>query len=155
AAIVTLPECSASVSAVLPGRSSRLDNRNYSLMPHRIAITGASGYLGRHLTTGLLGRGHQVRALVRPGKAQRVAPGAESVELDPFDVNELAPALQGCNTVVHLIGTPHPNPSKAAEFLRVDLASARVCIAAAARCAPALPHFVYVSVAHPAPVMET
>lgn len=55
-------------------------------------------------------------------------------------------------TVVHLDGTPHPNPSKAAEFERVDLASIRAtCYAARASAAR---HLIYVSVAHPAPVMR-
>ena len=56
------------------------------------------------------------------------------------------------DTIVHLVGTPHPSPSKAAEFQRVDLASARASVTAA-RLARA-PHFVYVSVAQPAPVMK-
>jgi uncharacterized protein YbjT (DUF2867 family) len=53
---------------------------------------------------------------------------------------------------VHLIGTPHPNPSKAREFQRVDLGSVRVCVPACVRASVA--HFVYVSVAQPAPVMQ-
>jgi uncharacterized protein YbjT (DUF2867 family) len=53
--------------------------------------------------------------------------------------------------VVHLVGTPHPGPSKAAEFLCVDLASARAAAMAAQTAGVA--HFVYVSVAQPAPVM--
>ena len=121
-------------------------------MPTSIAITGASGYLGRALSHALLARGHAVRALVRPGGAARTVPGVVAVELDPFDHAQLAAALRAGDTVVHLIGTPHPNPSKAAEFERVDLASARVCAAAAAESGIA--HFVYVSVAQPAPVMQ-
>jgi uncharacterized protein YbjT (DUF2867 family) len=50
------------------------------------------------------------------------------------------------------VGTPHPNPSKAAEFQRVDLGSIRATVAAAQRAGVA--HLVYVSVAHPAPVMH-
>lgn len=44
------------------------------------------------------------------------------------------------------------SPSKAPEFLRVDLASARASVAAAR--AAGVAHFVYVSVAHPAPIMK-
>lgn len=69
-----------------------------------------------------------------------------------FNVDELAAGIQGSKTVVHLVGTSHPNPSKAQEFLRVDLASARACVAAAKRAE--VSHFVYVSVAQPAPVMK-
>src|SRR5262245_30931383 len=121
-------------------------------MPSSIAITGATGYLGRALSAALRERGHAVRALVRPGGATRVAPGTEAREVDVFDVAALTGALGAGDTVVHLIGTPNPNPSKAAEFQRVDLGSARVCATAAARARVA--HFVYVSVAQPAPMMR-
>jgi uncharacterized protein YbjT (DUF2867 family) len=53
---------------------------------------------------------------------------------------------------VHLVGTPHPSPAKAAEFRRVDLASIRATTTAATRAQAA--HLVYVSVAHPAPMMQ-
>jgi uncharacterized protein YbjT (DUF2867 family) len=121
-------------------------------MSTTIAITGATGYLGRALCAALRQRDRAVRALVRPGGAARVEPGVETRELDVFDADALARALEGCNTVVHLIGTPHPNPSKAAEFQRVDLGSARTCATAAGRAGVA--HFVYVSVAQPAPMMR-
>lgn len=121
-------------------------------LTRRVAITGATGYLGRAITPKLCEKGHQVRALIRPGSGARVAPGAETHELDLFDVNELAGGLENCDTVVHLVGTAHPSPRKAPEFTRVDLASARACIAAALRSA--VTHFVYVSVAQPAPVMK-
>ncbi|HTU68567.1 MAG TPA: NAD(P)H-binding protein [Steroidobacteraceae bacterium] len=121
-------------------------------MSSPVCITGATGYLGRALSSSLISRGHAVRALVRPGGAARVAAGVDVRELDVFDVDALAAALAGGGTVVHLIGTPHPNPRKAAEFQRVDLGSARVCAAAAARARVA--HVVYVSVAQPAPMMH-
>jgi uncharacterized protein YbjT (DUF2867 family) len=53
---------------------------------------------------------------------------------------------------VQLVGTPHPSPSKAAEFRRVDLVSARESVRAAVDAG--VSHFVYVSVAQPAPVMQ-
>ena len=53
---------------------------------------------------------------------------------------------------MHLVGTPHPSPSKAAEFQRVDLPSILASVEAARRARAA--HLVYVSVAHPAPVMH-
>ena len=121
-------------------------------MSRTVCITGATGYLGRALSTALSARGHAVCALVRPGGAARAAPGSEVRELDVFDVDALSAAFFAGATVVHLIGTPHPNPSKAAEFQRVDLGSARICATAAARAGVA--HIVYVSVAQPAPMMR-
>lgn len=120
-------------------------------MAGRICITGASGYLGRALCQQLAGR-VELLALVRKGGAARIVPGVPPVELDVFDAAQLAAVLGAGDTVVHLIGTPHPNPRKALEFQNVDLASVRACAAAAARVGAA--HFVYVSVAQPAPVMQ-
>jgi uncharacterized protein YbjT (DUF2867 family) len=54
--------------------------------------------------------------------------------------------------VIHLVGTPHPNPSKGTQFRKVDLASIRATVAAARRVG--ISHLVYVSVAQPAPVMR-
>lgn len=81
-----------------------------------------------------------------------MADGVPATAVDVFSEDELSLAFQGWDTVVHLIGTPHPSPSKAAEFQRVDLASIRACAPAAARAG--IKHFVYVSVAQPAPVMK-
>jgi uncharacterized protein YbjT (DUF2867 family) len=53
---------------------------------------------------------------------------------------------------VHLVGVAHPSPSKAEEFRTVDLASVRAAVFAAQSAGVA--HFIYVSVAHPAPVMK-
>ena len=108
--------------------------------PRRIAITGATGYMGRVVTCRLLANGHDVTALVRHGSRHRVAAGAHVVELDLFNPDELAAALQGRDTVLHLVGTAHPNPGKAQEFVRVDLASAKACARAAANAE--VQHFV-------------
>ncbi len=60
--------------------------------------------------------------------------------------------LPGHDCFIHLVGVSHPSPSKAAQFRSIDLASARESVAAAK--AAAIAHFVYVSVAHPAPMMR-
>ena len=56
------------------------------------------------------------------------------------------------DTLVHPVGTPHPSPAKAAEFRAVDLPSVRAAVTAAVSAR--VSHFVYVSVAHPAPIMH-
>jgi uncharacterized protein YbjT (DUF2867 family) len=56
------------------------------------------------------------------------------------------------DTFVHLIGTPRPSPAKAAEFRSVDLVSVQAAVAAA--LSARIAHFVYLSVAQPAPVMQ-
>jgi uncharacterized protein YbjT (DUF2867 family) len=93
-----------------------------------------------------------VTAFVRPGSEARVPAGAAIVTGDPFSIDALAARLSPTDTFVHLIGTPRPSPAKAQQFLDVDLASIRAASGAAARARIA--HIVYVSVAHPAPVMR-
>ena len=115
-------------------------------------VTGGTGAIGRPLVERLLARGHDVRALVRPGSAGRLPPDAQAIAGDALDARSVAAALQPGDTLVHLVGTPHPNPAKAAAFERVDLASIRASVAAASGVGVA--HLVYVSVAQPAPVMK-
>jgi len=117
-----------------------------------VFITGGTGYLGRHLIPALNQRGHRVRALVRRGSERRLPDGCEVVHGDALDRRTFTAHVRGDDTFVHLVGTPHPSPAKAREFREVDLASAREAIAAAAQAGAR--HFVYVSVAHPAPVMR-
>jgi len=115
-------------------------------------VTGATGYLGRPLITLASARGHRVRAFVRPGSESKVPAGIAAVTGDVFAPADVAGALSAGDTLVHLVGTPRPSPVKAQQFLEVDLASIRAAADAAARAAVA--HIVYVSVAHPAPMMR-
>ena len=117
-----------------------------------VFVTGASGFMGRSLAGALILRGHRVRGLVRKGAEGRVAPGCEAIVGDPFSADSYRDAVQGAGTLVQLVGVAHPNPSKAAEFRSIDLASAKEAIRAASTAR--VGHFIYVSVAHPAPVMR-
>jgi uncharacterized protein YbjT (DUF2867 family) len=121
-------------------------------MQRSVVVTGGTGYIGRALVPALLERGHRVRVLARAQSLARVPAGAEAVVGDVLDSDSVLSALQPGETVVHLVGTPHPNPAKAAEFVSVDLASIRAVARAARRASAA--HLVYVSVAQPAPMMH-
>ncbi len=117
-----------------------------------VFITGATGYMGRALIPALLTRGHRVRALTRKESVDRVPHGAEVVIGNALDATTFLNAVAPADTVVHLIGTPHPSPAKAASFRAVDLPSVDAALTAAQ--AAGVNHFIYVSVAHPAPVMQ-
>jgi uncharacterized protein YbjT (DUF2867 family) len=119
----------------------------------RVFMAGASGFMGRRLATELLSRGHTVRAMVRPGSEGRAAAGCEVVVADPFVPASYAGRVDGCDTFVQLVGVAHPSPAKAAQFRTVDLASAVASLKAARQAGVA--HFIYVSVAQPAPVMRS
>jgi len=93
-----------------------------------------------------------VRALARPGSADRLPSGCDVVTGHALEATTFASSVAPADTFVQLVGTPHPSPAKAKEFVAVDLASIRASAAVAASAG--IGHFVYVSVAHPAPVMK-
>ena len=119
---------------------------------HCVFVTGGTGYVGRPLIARLLERGHEVRALVRPGSEKKLPAGCQAIFGDALDGSSYATQIAPADTFVQLVGVAHPNPSKAAEFRKVDLASGQSAIEAARDAG--IKHFIYVSVAHPAPVMR-
>ncbi len=108
--------------------------------------------MGRSLIPELLRRGHEVRALVRPGSETKLPAGCTPMTGDPFDGSSFAHEIGPADTFVQLVGVAHPTPAKAKEFRSVDLKSASESIGAAAGAG--VKHFVYVSVAQPAPIMK-
>ena len=117
-----------------------------------ILVTGGTGYIGRHLIPLLLARGHRVRVLAREQSLKRVPAGATPVAGDALYAESVARSVRPGDSVIHLVGTPHPSPSKAEQFEKVDLVSIRATVSAAQRVG--IDHLIYVSVAQPAPVMQ-
>jgi len=68
----------------------------------RIAITGATGLIGRALAESLRGDAHRVVRLVR----DRATAGPEDVVWDPAAGTIDAAGLEGLDAVVHLAGEP-------------------------------------------------
>lgn len=122
------------------------------MTPPRIFLTGGTGFIGSAIATELLRRGHQVRALARPGSEGRLPAGCEVVHGDALDSSSYASQVRAADTFVHLVGVAHPSPSKGAEFRAVDLQSIRQAVSAAVQAG--VRHFVYLSVARPAPIMR-
>jgi uncharacterized protein YbjT (DUF2867 family) len=122
------------------------------MAPHHVFLTGGTGYVGARLAAALCDRGHQVRALIRAGSESKAPPGCELVIANPLEQASFAGQIAPCDTFVQLVGVPHPSPAKAKQFRAIDLVSARASIAAAAEAR--VRHFIYVSVAQPAPVMK-
>ncbi len=119
---------------------------------HRVFVTGGTGYLGRPLISALVANGHEVRALVRPGSEHKLPAGCVPVSGDALDGNSYAAQIAPADTFVQLVGVAHPSPAKATQFRSVDFVSACGAIDAARRSG--IRHFIYVSVAHPAPMMK-
>ena len=76
------------------------------LKGQRVVVTGATGFLGSHITRALLDRGaHVVGAVRTPSKgAWLEALGAEMVSADLTDKNSLAVAFAGADAVVNNAG---------------------------------------------------
>jgi len=121
-------------------------------MPNSIFITGGTGYIGSRLIPLLRHRGHNVKALVRKGSESKLPAGASGVIGDALAMDSYTENVRGSDTFVHLIGVPHPSPAKAKQFHDVDLVSIKVAIKSAREAS--VRHFIYLSVAHPAPVMK-
>jgi uncharacterized protein YbjT (DUF2867 family) len=121
-------------------------------MRRTIFITGGTGFMGRNLIPELLERGHHVRALARRGSESKLPQGCQVVIGDPLDRASFVEKISPADTFVQLVGVSHPTPAKAREFRTVDLQSARESIAAAVEAS--VEHFVYLSVAQPAPIMK-
>jgi uncharacterized protein YbjT (DUF2867 family) len=117
-----------------------------------VFITGATGYIGSRLVPELLAHGHVVRALVRDGSAGKLPAGVIAVKGDALDGATFADQVAPSDTFIQLVGVAHPSPAKAEEFRRVDLVSVRASVAAAQ--AAGVQHFIYLSVAQPAPIMQ-
>jgi uncharacterized protein YbjT (DUF2867 family) len=117
-----------------------------------VFVTGGTGYLGRFLIPELVQRGHVVTCLVRPGSEKRLPAGARAVSGDALNQATFKDHISLAETFVQLVGVPHPSPAKAAQFRSIDLVSVRESVTAAT--AAGIQHFVYLSVAQPAPIMQ-
>ena len=117
-----------------------------------ICVTGATGYIGSRLIPLLVNRGHQLKAVVRPGSERRISGDVSIITADPLKENSYTESIRGCDTFIHLIGVPHPSPAKAAQFRAIDLPSVQVAVKAARGAG--VQHFIYLSVAQPASMMQ-
>jgi uncharacterized protein YbjT (DUF2867 family) len=118
-----------------------------------VFIAGGTGYIGVPLIRALIARKHSVRALVRPGSQHKVPVGCSSVVGDALDASSYAGRIPPSTTFVQLTGVSHPGPGKAAEFHSIDRAAGLGAIEAAKKAG--VQHFIYLSVAQPAPVMKS
>ncbi len=76
-------------------------------MPMKIALTGATGFIGTKLVAALLARGDQVTVLTRDAvRARDKVRGATIVEADLEHEGAWQAALDGVDAIIHLAGEP-------------------------------------------------
>ncbi len=68
-----------------------------------ILLTGASGYVGRHLLRALAGPGREVRALTRRPTGAQLPAGTDVRQGDVLSGDGLRDALAGCRTAYYLV----------------------------------------------------
>ncbi len=108
--------------------------------------------MGSRLIPRLAASGHDVLALVREQSRHKLPDRCTPILGDVLHPDLYRDALSGCDTFIHLAGVSHPSPAKAREFREVDRPGALGAIGVARDAG--IRHFVYLSVAHPAPVMR-
>jgi uncharacterized protein YbjT (DUF2867 family) len=98
----------------------------------KVAITGGTGFVGRHLAERLLGEGHEVVLISRhSGKPAGPLDRATWVASDLSDPDILAGALTGCDAVAHCAGINRDLGSQT--FERVHVEGTRRVVKAARR----------------------
>jgi uncharacterized protein YbjT (DUF2867 family) len=96
-----------------------------------ILVTGASGFVGRHVLQALRADGHDARALVRDARKGEAAveQGATAAIIgDVTNPLSLRAAVAGCDTVVHLVAIRQGRPE---QFQRVMIEGTRNLLGAA------------------------
>jgi nucleoside-diphosphate-sugar epimerase len=99
----------------------------------RLAICGASGFIGCHLLASLLRKGFEVRALVRSKKKAewlgRV--GADVIVGDIRDLRTVNSAIAGCDTVFQLAAHRSGTDSRLTAYRETNIAGMRNVLSAA------------------------
>lgn len=119
-----------------------------------IFITGGTGYIGSRLIQALLQDGnYKIQALVRQGSENKLPPGCELVTGNALDASTYRDKIEKGSIFVHLIGVPHPSPSKSMQFKTIDGVSIQQAGKAAVHAQ--VSHFIYLSVAmYPTRIMK-
>src|SRR5262249_23290700 len=95
----------------------------------RFLVTGATGFLGRHLVTRLRGAGHEVIALCR--RPEDPALSAEGVMVrsgDVLDAASVRAAAEGCEGLFHCAGKVSRRPEDAEELYRVHVEGTKITL---------------------------
>ncbi|HKU40235.1 MAG TPA: NAD(P)H-binding protein [Polyangiales bacterium] len=92
----------------------------------RVLLTGATGFIGTHLYSGLIESGFAVVSGSRdPERAQRKYRGRAFVRLDLNDYHSLLKAMEGCQAAVYLVHSMAEGPGYEEQEQRAAMTFAR------------------------------
>jgi dihydroflavonol-4-reductase len=111
----------------------------------RVFVTGATGFIGRHLVQRMLRDDHELRCLVRRPDAGRCLEqrGASAIAGDVTDRASVERALPGCDCLIHLANVYSFWEADRRVYAKVNVEGTRNVMECA--LAAAVPHVVYVS----------
>jgi len=97
----------------------------------RTLVTGATGFLGRHLVTQLRAAGHHVVALCRHEDPTIAVLGVELRRGDVLDAKSVRAAAEGCEVLFHCAGKVSRKPEDAGALFRVHVEGTKTTLDAA------------------------
>ena len=97
----------------------------------RYLVTGATGFLGRHLVSTLLESGHEVVALCRSDEAELAALGVRVVRGDVRDETSVKAAAIDCDGLFHAAGRVSRRREDAAQLYDLHVRGTRTALRAA------------------------
>lgn len=106
-------------------------------------VTGATGFVGWHVTRALLDRGQTVRALARDPVKLRELPGVQGVQGDLRDSASLERAVEGCGVVYHVAADYRLWTREPDEMYKSNVEGTRAMLEASRRAG--VERFVYTS----------
>jgi dihydroflavonol-4-reductase len=115
------------------------------LPPMNCFVTGASGFIGANLVQELVARGHQVKALLRPGSDRRGLTDIKFEEVvgDLGQPDRIEAALRGCDWCFHVAASYHLWLRDYRPMYAANVEGTRTVLQAAA--AAGCPRIVYTS----------
>ena len=83
----------------------------------KVALIGASGFVGTAVLNELLQKGHQVTAIVRNPEKIKAQPGLTIIKADATNVDDLAEAVKGNDAAINTFNAGWTNPNLYDDFL--------------------------------------
>lgn len=84
----------------------------------RVALVGATGFVGKAVLKELLNRGHQVTALARNQSGLTASDGLQVVTADVNDADSFTQAIKGHDAVINAFNAGWQNPNLYDDFLK-------------------------------------